>query len=123
MAINAFYEMNVVRALGGFECRVHGFYVQAAVGELGMAGGARSSGLLAVSLMAGEAAESFMHAHRSAIVARCHVHRGQRRVALVAEGLANVRADFDSSVAVMHRGQRKISESHVIEFAAVEKRE
>ena len=40
MAVNTFDEMNVVRALGGLEGRIHGFHIQAAIRQLRVAGGA-----------------------------------------------------------------------------------
>jgi len=51
MAIEAFDEVNVVRALGRDEGSVHFLDIEAAIGEARMAGGARRAGVLAVFLM------------------------------------------------------------------------
>ena len=55
VAVNAFDGMDIVRALGRFESRIHGFDIQAAIRELWMAGGARRTSVLSVSLVAGVA--------------------------------------------------------------------
>jgi len=52
MAILAFDEVNVMRALRGGESGVHLFDVEAAVGEARMTGGARRAGALSMLLMA-----------------------------------------------------------------------
>src|SRR5689334_12137557 len=105
MAIHALDEMYVVNTLGGLERRVHGFHVQAAIRELRMTRRARRPGLLAVSAMAGEAAESFVDADGRAVVARTHLPGHQRCVALVTESLTNVGTDLNFAVAVAHRRQ------------------
>ncbi len=56
VAIGALHEVDVVRAFEVLEGGVHGFDVAAAVGEAWVAGGAGGSSLLAVLLVAGEAA-------------------------------------------------------------------
>jgi len=52
MAVLAFDEVNVVRALCRGESGVHFFDIEAAIGEARMAGGARRARVLAVFLMA-----------------------------------------------------------------------
>jgi hypothetical protein len=52
MAILAFDEMNVVRALCRGERGIHFFDIEAAIGEARMTGGARRARVLAVFLMA-----------------------------------------------------------------------
>src|ERR1051326_3169385 len=64
-----------------------------------------------------------MHAHRSAIVARSHLHRGQWCVALVAESLADVWADLDGPVAIVHCGQRKACKGYEIHCSPVKERQ
>ena len=123
VAVNALHEMNIVRALDGFESGVHGFHVQPAIGKLWVTGGAGGPGSLTVPLVAGKATETFMHADRGAIVPRTHFHRRQRCVALVTEGLADIGADADGTVPIAHRGQRQSAYGHVVELATVEKRE
>ncbi len=56
MAVGAFYGVDVVRALSVLEGGFHRLDVEAAVGELRVARGARSARHLAVFLVAGEAA-------------------------------------------------------------------
>ena len=51
VAIEAFDEVNVVRALGGDEGGVHLFDVEAAIGEARMASGAGRTSVLAMFLM------------------------------------------------------------------------
>ena len=52
MAVLAFDEMNVVRALGRGEGGVHFFDIEAAIGEARMTSGAGRASVLAVFLMA-----------------------------------------------------------------------
>src|SRR5204863_2081143 len=101
---------------------VHGFNVQATIGQLRMAGGARCPCFLPVSLVASKATEPFVDAHSCAIVARADIHARHRRVALVAEGLAYVWADLYRSFAVAQGGQGKLPEANVLEFSPVEER-
>lgn len=61
--------MNVVLAAFVLERGVHLLDIEFAVEMLGVAVVAGGAGLLAVLLMAGEAAQAFMDADRSAIVA------------------------------------------------------
>lgn len=56
MAVGAFDEVDVVGALAILEGGVHGFDGEAAIGELGMAGAARRTRLLAMFQVAGHAA-------------------------------------------------------------------
>lgn len=51
MAIEAFDEVNVVRAFGRGEGGVHFFHVEAAIGEARMAGRAGRASMLAVFLV------------------------------------------------------------------------
>ena len=69
MTIRTFHKVYVVRAGGGFERRVHGFDVEAAIGQSRVAIGAGGARFLPVSLVAGEATESLMHPHRRPIIA------------------------------------------------------
>ncbi len=50
----------------------------------------------------GEAAQSFMHAAGSAVVTGENLARGKRRVALIAQGLPLVRAEFYELLAIEH---------------------
>ncbi len=79
--------MNVVCAPFIFEGRVHPLDIEFAVEMLGVAVVAGGASLLAVLLMAREAAQTFMDAYRSAIVAGIDFACGDRRVALIAERL------------------------------------
>jgi hypothetical protein len=68
MAVGALYPMDVVRA-GCAEIRgIHLLDIETAVGHLRMAGFARGACILIVSGMAGDTAQAFMDAYRSAIV-------------------------------------------------------
>lgn len=68
MAVEALHGMNVVFAGLVFEGRVHLFDIEFAVEMLGVAVVAGGASLLTVLLMAGEAAQTFMDADRSAII-------------------------------------------------------
>lgn len=124
MAVGAFDEVDVVGALAILEGGVHGFYRNAAIGQLGMAGAARRAGLLAVLEVTGHAAQSFMDADGRAVVTTAHLQRGSGRVALVAQRLALVGADVHLARAIEHfRGQRQLRDGNVLEFAAIEQRD
>ena len=103
VAIRALHEMNVVQALRRLERRIHGFHVQTAIRKLRMARGARCPCLLPVPLVACKTTEPFVDADCGPIVARAHFPVGQRRVALIAESLANVRTDPDVARTIAHR--------------------
>ena len=94
VAVGALHGVDVVRALCRLECRVHLFYIQATVGELRVAGGARRSRRLSMLLVAGEATQAFVHADRGAVVAGRNLGGGRGRVALVAKRLTLIRADL-----------------------------
>jgi hypothetical protein len=63
-----------------------------------------------------------MNAHCGAIVSRSHLHSSQRRMALVTESLADVRADLYDSVGGSHCRKRKTSKRYVVKLPAVKKR-
>ena len=94
VAVRALHEVNVVRALGGFEGRVHGFHVEAAIRQARMASGAGSARVHAVIFVAGEATEAFMNPHGRAVVAGVDLPGGNRSMALIAERLPWVAADL-----------------------------
>ena len=119
VAVDALHEMDVVGAFAVLEGRVHGFDRDAAIGKPGMAGAARRTRLLAMFQVAGQAAESFVDADGSAVVAGLDLPRGRGRVALVAQSLARVGADEDLARAVEHFGEGKFRHGNVGEFAAV----
>jgi len=102
MAIDAFDKVNVVGTLGGFEGRVHGFDVHATIGELRMAIGTGGPRLLAMALVAREAAESFVNTDGSPVIAGADLQVCEGSVALVAESLSDVGTDLDRPIAVMH---------------------
>lgn len=120
VTVDALDEMNVVRTLNRFERSVHGLHVKSAIGELWMASGARRPRFQSVPLVTCETTESLVHANGSAIVARAYVHRCDGCVALVAERLANIRADVNRTIAVVHDRKRKPVFGHILEFPAVE---
>lgn len=105
MAISAFHRMDVVRTLERLEGRVHLLDVEAAIGELRMAGSARDAGGLAVFPVAGEAAEAFVDSDRSAVIAGSDLGHGRGRVTLVAERLALIGTEYHSSSSVLHLRQ------------------
>jgi hypothetical protein len=86
MAVRTFDEMNIVAACRTYESRVHLLYVEPAMRHLRMTGFARSKRTLIVAGMTGEATQSFVNAHRSAIVAGSHLRTpvicSSRRVGL-----------------------------------------
>ena len=125
MAIAALDPVDIVRAgcveVGG----IHFLDVDSAMGHLRVAGFARSLGVLIVAEVAGDAAQTLMHAHWSAVVAgaylRTPVMRGgngarvgnARRVALVADCFALVLAHLYRAVAIVQprngkRGRCKV---------------
>lgn len=83
------------------------------------AGGASG---LAVLFVAGEAAQAFMNADGSAVVAGAHLTAGIRGVTLIAECLARIGADLDQPGAFEHLRQREAVERDVILLAAIEER-
>ena len=107
MAVGAFYRVDVVETLPVLERRVHGFNVEAAIGELRMTGGAARAGRLAVLFMARKAAQAFVDAQRRAIVTGADLSRGVGGVTLITKGLARVGTDFHGARALVHLGQGK----------------
>ena len=87
--------MNVVLAHGGLEGGIHLLHVQTTVRHLGVAGRARGPGLLAVLRVAGQATNAFVHADSGTVITTAHLHGGDWRVALVAQGLTPVLAHLD----------------------------
>ena len=69
MAVRAADPVNIVGALRIGEGGVHLLHIDAAVGHLRVARFARPGGILAVSIVAGEAADSFVNAHGRAVIA------------------------------------------------------
>ena len=69
VAINAFYEVDVVPAVFVLEGRIHLFHVESAIGKPWMARGAGCARLEAVLHVARQAAQSFVDSDGSAIVA------------------------------------------------------
>ena len=122
MAVRALHEMYVVRALGGFEGRIHGFHVEAAIGEAWMANSAGSPRVHAVIFMAGEATQSFMNAHGRAIVAGVDLPSSNRSMALIAESLPLVAADPHEPLPFTHGGQGQIGQGDGQHFPPVEER-
>lgn len=113
VAVLAFYEVEVVGALGVFEGGVHFFDVEAAVGKSGVAGGAGRAGLLAVFEVAGEATEAFVNAYGSAVIAGADLLCGEWGVALVAERLALIGAAGDFARAFEEFGKREFGDRDV----------
>lgn len=122
MAIRALYCVDIVRTLGVFECRVHRFDVDAAVGELRMASCAGRARGLSVLFMAGEATEAFMDSDGRAIIAGTDLRVSVGCVALVAERLALVGADLHRACAFKHVRERQTIQRDVVLLAAVEQR-
>ena len=87
-----------------------------------MTGGTRGARFLTMSLMTGEATEPFVNADGSSVIAAANFHAHYGGVALVAQSLANVGAEFYQAVAIAHRRQRKLVESDVVELAPVKQR-
>jgi len=119
VAVDALHEMDVMEASALLEGCVHGFDGDPAIGKPGMAGAARRTRLLAMFQVAGQAAESFVDADGSAVLAGRNLPCGCGRVALVAQSLARVGTDSNRTCAVEHFGQRKFRQGNVGEFAAV----
>ncbi len=61
-----------------------------------------------------------MDARRSAVVARKHLARGNRRVALVAERLPLVVTHCYGTRTVKHFGERQVRDRNVVELSAIE---
>jgi len=64
-----------------------------------------------------------MDADGRAIVAGMHFHAGERRVALVAEGLSRIGADLHGPTGFQHHRQRKKSDGETGAFAAIKEGE
>lgn len=119
VAIQALHGMNVVFAGLVLEARVHFLDLQFAVEMLGVAVVAGDAGLLAVLLMAGEAAQAFMDADGSAVVAGIHFTCGDRRVALVTECLPLIVAHGDRARSLDHFGERQLGNCDMVKFPAI----
>ena len=102
MAINTFDEVNVMGTLGGLESRVHGFDAQTTIGQLRMAIRTGRPRLLSMTLVAREAAESFVNTDGSPVVAGADLHVREWSVTLIAERLPDVGTDLDCPISVMH---------------------
>ena len=123
MTVRTLNKMDIMRAPGGFEGGVHGFHIEAAIGEARVAGGAGNPRFHAVIGVAGEATEAFMNAHGSAVVAGAHLAAGLRRVALVAERLARIAADLHRPLPFAHLRQGQFGQRNGLHFAPVEERD
>src|SRR5690348_2870930 len=99
--------MDVAGALGIQKCRVHLLHVDTAIGQFRMAIRAGLPRALAVLLMARQAAQSFVHSHRAAIVPTAGLHRRERRMALVTKSLPLVGTGADGTAAVVNDGKRQ----------------
>ena len=122
VTVGALDRMDIVMAFGVFERRVHGLDVDAAVGELWMTGGARGASGLSVLLVAGKAAETFVDADWGAIVAGSDLRISVGSMALIAECLARIGADFDEARTIMHLRKRQTGKGDVVLLAAIEER-
>ena len=132
MAIRALYPVDVVLAGGACEGCIHLLHIEPAMGHLRVTGFARSSRVLIVAAVAGEAAQPFMHAHRGAIVAGANLRAplvcgrcGPRfqttgSMALVAERRSWIRAhgDYARAIVQLRKGER--CGGNVRAFSAVE---
>jgi hypothetical protein len=113
--------MDIVLAGSIFERRAHFLDRNAAVRELGMTGGAGSSRPLSVLEMAGKAAQAFVHADGSTVIARMHLMGGDRSVALIAERLPLVGAELYDTRSLQHCGEWQLSDCDMGQFPAIEK--
>ena len=112
VAVGAADPVDVVGTFGAGESRVHFFDVDAAVGHLRVAGFAGGGCVLVVSGVAGEATDALVNTDGRAVVAGADLRavviggsdgvglRLARRVALIAERLALIGADFYCAWAV-----------------------
>lgn len=85
--------------------------------------GAGLAGVLGVLLVAREATQAFMDSKRRAVVAGSGLGGGQWRVTLIAEGLARIGAQTDSSRAIEYCRQRKNAGRNIRSRPAVEETE
>jgi len=120
VTVFAFHKVNVVRALGRFEGRIHSFNVQAAIGETGVTRRTGGTCQLAVIEVACKATQTFMHSDWSAVVARCNLPCRTWRVALIAKCLPRISADLNQTIAVFHYGQAQAADGNRFHFAAIE---
>src|SRR5208283_830126 len=123
MAVEAFNEVNVVRAFRRGERGIHLFNIEAAIGEARVTGGTGRARMLAMFLMTREATETFVDADGRAVVAGMHFHTGEGRVALVAKRLAGIGADLHRPAGIEHHRQRKKSDGKAGALATVEEAE
>jgi hypothetical protein len=100
MAIYTFHPVDVMPAVSRPERRVHLLDIQSAIRHLWMARRAGRSGLLFVPRMAGHTADAFMHADWGPVVAAGNLHRGDGRLALVAERLPLIAAHMNGARAL-----------------------
>lgn len=131
VAVCAADPVDVVDAFGTGEGRVHLFDVNAAMRHLRVAGLAGSCCVFVVAGVAGETTDAFVNSYGSAIIAgaelrtvvigRCEGSnfRLARRVALVAECLTLIGADFYSARAVGEIRKSKLADGEVHLLAAV----
>lgn len=104
VAVLAFHEVDVVRTGSVFEGGVHFFDVEAAIGKARMTGAATGARLQPVFQVAGHAAESFVDADGSSVVAGTNLRSGQRRVALIAERLTLIGAAVHAALLIEQLG-------------------
>lgn len=123
MAVGTFDRVDVVRTFSVFECCVHGLDIDAAVGELRMAGSAGGASRLTMLLVAGEATQAFMDTDGSTVVARADLASRVGRVALITQRLPWIGADLHWACAVIYLRERKTVERDVVLLATVEQGE
>ncbi len=134
VAVGAADPVDVMRAFGAGESGVHFFDVDAAVRHLRVAGFAGGCCVFVVAGVAREATDALVNADGGAVVARTDLGsvvigsrdgvglRLARRVALVAERLALIGADFYRACAIGQLREREQADGEVHLLAAVKDR-
>ena len=116
VAVNTLHIVDVVLAGFVLERRVHFFDVKLADLVLKVAAIARGPCLLSMLLVTREATEAFMDPRRSAVVARQHLSRGHRSVALIAQCLPLIRAGLHLPSPVEHGRERQVGHRNGVEL-------
>lgn len=120
MTVLAAHKVHVVPAIRREEGRVHPLHRETAMRVGGMAGGARVLNGLVVSPMAIEAAESFMHTRRSAIIRRAMLVFRTGGMALHANPLTRVARNAHEVAVAPNTRDRQGFRRKMIPLATIE---
>jgi hypothetical protein len=119
MAVNTGNEMNIVSALRRLEGRIHLLDILTAIGKPWMTIRTGVPGIKRMHGMAGHAAQTFVYASRSSVVADARLLKGNIGVTLKADPLTGIGGNENRALTFREPGRRKKLNREVASFAPV----